>query len=88
MRVSLDEEQSNDLQKYIFDIAKKSIDAALRTANLDKPFLKQKYTAEWLGISINTLKSWENQGLPSIMIDGVKFFSREEVTKWVLSYQK
>ncbi|MGY3750993.1 helix-turn-helix domain-containing protein [Vagococcus acidifermentans] len=88
MEVLLSSEQSKHLKKYIFEITKDSIYAASQTIDISKPFLKQKYMAEWLGISVNTLKSWEAQGLPSIVIDGVKFFSKEEVSKWILQFQK
>ncbi|MGO2267072.1 MAG: hypothetical protein ACTH54_09530 [Vagococcus salmoninarum] len=87
MQVLLTEEQAASLKQYVFEITKNGIDEARKSANLDKPFLKQKYCAEWLGISVNTLKTWERQGLPSIMIDGVKLFSKKDTTKWVMKHQ-
>lgn len=88
MQVILNEEQTNSLKQYIYQITQEGIEEARRSAGLDKPFLKQKYCSEWLGISVNTLKKMESQGLPSIMIDGIKFYSKDEVSKWILKHQK
>lgn len=88
MQVYLSEEQSNELKRYIFDITKQSIEEAKKNAGLDKPFLKQKYMAEFLGISVNSLKKLEIEGLPSVTLDGLKLYSKEEITKWMLGHQK
>lgn len=88
MQVTLSDEQTESLKRYIFEVTKESIKEAKKVAGLDKPFLKQKYAAEYLGISVNTLKSLESQGLPSITIDGLKLYAKEEMIKWILSKQK
>lgn len=88
LSVLLTDEQSAELQKYIFDIAKEGISQARKSAGLDRPFLRQKYMAEWLGVSVNSLKKLESEGLPSITLDGLKFFSKEETTKWLMQHQK
>lgn len=88
IQVMLSEEQSAELKKYIFQITMESIEQAQRNAGLDKPFLKQKYMAEYLGISVNTLKDWQRKGLPTIVVDGVVMYSKEEVSKWLLQQQK
>lgn len=88
MQVTLNEEQSNSLKQYIYQITQEGIEEARKTAGLDKPFLKQKYMAEWLGVSVNTLKKFEADNMPSIIIDGIKFYSKDEVSKWILKHQK
>ena len=88
MQVYLSEEQSSELKSYIYGITKESIEVAQKNAGLDKPFLKQKYMAEFLGISVNSLKKLELEGLPSITLDGLKLYSKEDVSKWILSHQK
>ncbi|MGX7058372.1 DNA-binding protein [Vagococcus humatus] len=88
LQVFLSEEQSKDLQKYVFELTKESIEEAKKMAGLDRPFLKQNEMAKYLGISINSLRKLETYGLPSIQIDGLKFYSKEEATKFLLSYQK
>lgn len=88
MEVMLNEVQTAELKKYIFELTRESIELAQKNAGLDKPFLKQKFMAEFLGISVNTLKDWQKQGLPAIVLDGVILYSKEEVTKWILQHQK
>lgn len=88
MQVQLNEEQTNSLKQYIYQITQEGIEEARRNAGMDKVFLKQKYMAEWLGVSVNTLKKMEANNLPSIMIDGIKFYSKDEVSKWILKHQK
>lgn len=88
MEVMLNENQTAELKKYIFELTRESIELAQKNAGLSKPFLKQKYMAEYLGISVNTLKDWGNQGMPSIVIDGIVLYSKEEVSKWILTRSK
>lgn len=88
IQVTLSDEQSASLKQYIFSLTKDSIEEAKRVAGLDKPFLKQKEMAQHIGISVNTLKKMETMGLPSITIDGLKLYSKEEVAKFLLQYQK
>lgn len=88
MNVYLSSKQSEDLKKYIYMITKESITAAKEDAQLDRPFLKQRYMAEYLGISVNTLKKLERDGLPSITLDGLKLYSKEDVKEWILSHQE
>lgn len=88
IQVYLSEEQSKDLKQYIYTIAKEGIEEAKRNANLDQPLLKQKYMAEYLGISVNSLKKLELEGLPSVTLDGLKLYSKDEAVKWILGHQK
>lgn len=89
IQVMLSEEQTESLKMFVFDLTKEAISEAKHMAGMDKPFLKQGEMAKWLGISVNTLKKLEVQeGLPSVTIDGLKLYSKEEVTKFLLSKQK
>ncbi|WP_119904681.1 hypothetical protein [Brochothrix thermosphacta] len=88
MEVMLNEEQTTHLKQYIYTVATSGIEEARCHTGLDKPFLKQKNMAEWFDISVNTLKQWERNGLPTIHIEGIKLYSKDEVSKWVLSHQK
>lgn len=88
MQVMLNEQQTQDLKNYIFTITNESIEEAKKNAGLNTPFLKQVHLSKWLGISVNTIKEWEKKGMPSIYIDGVKLFSKKEVSNWILQYQK
>lgn len=88
IQVTLSDEQSASLKQHIFNITKDSIEEAKRVAGLDKPFLKQNEMAKHLGISVNTLKKLERMGLKSITIDGLKLYSKEEASRFLLEHQK
>lgn len=87
VQVMLTDEQSASLKQYVFELAKESIAEAKRVAGLDKPFLKQKEMAAYLGISVNTLKKLEKLGLSSVTIDGLHLYSKEEAVKFLLQRQ-
>ncbi len=88
LQVFLSKEQSESLKQYVFEIAKESIAEAKKVAGLDKPFLKQNEMAKYLGISVNSLKKLQTYGLPSVMIDGLRLYSKEEAVKFLLQHQK
>lgn len=88
MEVLLNADQAGELKQYIFNITSEGIAEARKAANLDQPFLKQKYAAQWIGISVNTLKKWEAQGMPVIIMDGLTLYSKKEINEWLLSHQR
>lgn len=88
MQVMLTEEQSASLQRFFYETAQQAIAEAKHNAGVDKRFLRKGECAEWLGISRNSLNKLEREGMKSIVIDGITFFDREEVTKYLLSKQK
>lgn len=88
IQVMLTDEQSASLKQHIFNITKESIEEAKRVAGLDKPFLKQYEMADYLNICVNTLKKLERMGLPTVVIDGLKLYSKEEAVKFLLEHQK
>ncbi|MDN6663427.1 MAG: DNA-binding protein [Tetragenococcus koreensis] len=88
MQVMLTDEQSASLQQFIYETTKQAIAEAKHNAGVDKRFLRKGECAEWLGISRNSLNKLEREGMKSIVIDGITFFDREEVTKYLLSKQK
>ncbi len=87
-QVLLDDKQSKELQQYIFSLAQESISKAVQNVGLDKDFLNQKEMSDWLGVSPNTLKIYVREGMPIIIMGGRKFYSKREVTKFMLSKQR
>lgn len=88
MEVMLSKEQTASLQQFIFETTKSAIAEAKATAGVDRRFMRKGETADWLGISRNSLNKLEREGMKSIVIDGITFFDREEVTKYLLAKQK
>ena len=88
IQVTLSDEQSASLKEFIYSITRESIEEARKATKSDRKFLKQKYAAEWLGVSVNKLKDFEDLGMPTIIIDGMKFYSKDDMSQWILKYQK
>ncbi|MDR2977400.1 MAG: helix-turn-helix domain-containing protein [Streptococcaceae bacterium] len=85
--ITLTAEQTKSLQKYIFDVTSEAVQRAVTVAGTDKDFLNQGDMAEWLGVSTSTLISYVRDGLPCSGHNGRKFYSKKEVTKWLLAKQ-
>lgn len=50
-------------------------------------YLQRKDEAERLGISTGTLDKLTAQGLPCVMISGLKLYRRASVDKWMLDHE-
>lgn len=86
-QVMLDAKQSDDLQRYIYDLTNDAVTRAVKDAGSDKEFLSQKEMSMWLGVSVNTLKSYVQKGMPIIVIGGRNFYSKKEVSSFLLRRQ-
>ena len=87
-QVMLDEQQSNELKKYIFEITREAVEKATKDIGANKDFLNQREMADWIGVSVNTLKAYVREGLPIIILGGRNFYSKCEVSKFLLGKQK
>lgn len=88
IQVMLNETQSKELQKYIFDITSEAVRNAIQDVGADKDFLNQREMSDWVGVSVNTLKTYIREGLPIIIMGGRNFYSKKEVSKFLLARQK
>lgn len=88
IQVLLDEAQANDLRQFIYQMTNEAVRNAIQDAGANKEFLNQKELSEYLGCSINTLKSYVREGLPIIVMGGRNYYSKTEVTKFMLSRQR
>lgn len=77
-QVMLSENQTKELQKYIFELTNEAVRRAVHDVGADKDFLNQKEMSEWIGVSVNTLKSYVRGGLPIIIIGGEIFIQRKK----------
>lgn len=88
MQVYLNDDQAQELKGYIFEITREGIEEARKQVGLDKPFLKQKYMAEWLGLSVNSFKKLVDElNIPSTTVDGITLYDKEQVKKIILQNQ-
>ncbi|MFY8329457.1 DNA-binding protein [Vagococcus carniphilus] len=87
-QVMLSESQTKELQRYIFELTNEAVHQAIHTASADKEFLNQKEMSNWIGVSVNTLRSYVREGMPMIVIGGRNLYSKKEVSKFLLTKQK
>ncbi|EOH78408.1 MULTISPECIES: helix-turn-helix domain-containing protein [Enterococcaceae] len=87
-QVMLNETQTKELQRYIFELTNEAVQQAIHNAGTDKEFLNQKEMSSWVGVSSNTLRSYVDEGMPMIVIGGRNLYSKKEVSKFLLSRQK
>lgn len=85
--ITLTPEQTKSLQQFIFEATNEAVQKAVQVAGTDKDWLNQADMAIWLGTSTSTLLSYVKDGLPVSDHNGRKFYSKREVTKWLLSKQ-
>lgn len=89
MNVLLTEEASNELRKFIFQIAIEEIEKAKQEAALYKRLLNQTEIAERFGVSTTTIREWESLGFPhGSMGSKSKFYDFEECRIWVLNQKR
>lgn len=86
-QVMLNEAQTKELQNYIFNVTNEAVQQAIHNAGTDKDFLNQKEMSAWIGVSVNTLKTYVREGMPIIVMGGRNFYSKKEVSKFMLKKQ-
>lgn len=86
-QVLLNKKQTQELQKFVYDLTNEAIKKAIHDVSSDKDFLNQREMSDWLGVSINTLKNYVKEGLPIIVIGGRNFYSKSEISKFMLQRQ-
>ncbi|MDN5403429.1 MAG: DNA-binding protein [Lactococcus sp.] len=85
--ITLTEEQTKTLQQFIFEATTEAVQRAVSVAGSDKDFLNQSAMSDWLGVSTSTLINYTRDGLPVSTQNGRKFYSKKQVTKWLLAKQ-
>lgn len=74
----LNETQTKELQRYIFELTNEAVQQAIRNAGTDKEFLNQKEMTSWVGVSSTTLRSYVNEGITMIVIGGRNLYSKKK----------
>lgn len=89
LKVMLAEEQDNALRKYFYTIAMESLQQARKDLSIDRDIVNKTEIAAWLDISAPYLDELMVAGLPYTLIGSKKyFFSKVEVRKWIIEYNK
>lgn len=85
MEFKLEDQERIALQDYICTIVK---DAVKRGTNNSRPFLNRKDIASFYGVAPTTIDNWVRLGMPVIVIDGRKLYSKDRITNWLNSLEK
>ncbi len=89
IRLMLTKDQEDSLKKYFYEIATETLQEAKRDLAIDRDLLNKKQIAEWLDTSVETINDYMKRGLPhSILGERTYYFSKAEVRKWILQYNK
>lgn len=89
LKVTLAEEQENDLKRYFYEIALESLQLAKRDLSLDRDLVNRKGMQQWLDISPQFLDELISLGMPYTLIGTKKyFFSKQECRKFLIDYNK
>lgn len=48
-----------------------------------KPYMNKKESANYLGISFNTLIKLEKAGLPKLTVEGIQMFRKEDIDRFM-----
>ncbi|WCG32623.1 DNA-binding protein [Enterococcus dispar] len=86
-QVTLSSEQSESLQKYIYELTSQTIDQVRREAGLSKEWLRKGEAADFIGISSNTLSQWVEDGLKVSIVNGVQLISKAEISRFLIEHQ-
>lgn len=87
-QVMLSNEQSETLQKFIYELASSAVEQVRKEAGLQKEWLRKGEMAEFIGIARTTLDSWIDAGLKISIVNGVTLISKKEVTRFLIDHQK
>lgn len=88
IKVTLQEEQIQEIQSLVAEIIKKELNAQLTNNPLGSPYLNKKQACHFLKVSNNTLDTWILQGLPTIKIGKTVRFDKNEIHKWLKGLEK
>lgn len=88
-RVSLAEDDERDLKKYIYEITLETVRQVRNDTGLDRDLVNKTEIAEFLDCSQPFLEEMMALGLPYTLMGKKKYyFSKQEVRKWVIEYNK
>lgn len=82
-------EVQEEIQK-MFAVAAKEVLAEVSRQELNsKPYMNLKESAEYIGCSFVTLRTWINErGLRTIKIGGKQFIAKSEIDRFMLDHQE
>lgn len=75
------------IKSQFVTLVEDAINLALENNKNNSPYIRLRALSEYLQVSKSTLLKWQKMGMPSIVIDGVVLFSKNEVTQWLKQFE-
>lgn len=85
--LKLEEATIKGFEEMLVQIANKTIEEVKQNAFV-KPYMNKKQAAEYIGISFNTLKKFEEEGLPIVEIAGVQMIRKVDIDEFFESRRR
>lgn len=80
--VRLGEATIDGIEKVFIDMAKKVVDDVNKNLTV-RPYMNKKMACEYLNVSFNTLIKFEKAGMPKLIVEGIQFFRKEDIDKFM-----
>lgn len=74
------------MEAIALDAQIKAAKAVNQRKHIFAAYLNRKNAAEYLGISTTQVSKYEAQGMPVILIDGTKVYSRTAMDSWMAQH--
>lgn len=83
----LDSEFLGEYKALLTDLAKQTIEE-VKQGYSQKEYMNKKEAGEYIGISFNTLKKFEKEGLEVINVSGIQLIKRIDIDKFLAERKK
>lgn len=80
--VEVDSKFINEYKLLLTDLVKETIEE-VRQGYSHKEYMNKKEASEYIGISFNTLKKFEKDGLPVINVSGLQMIRKNDIDKFL-----
>lgn len=80
--LNVNDQAVKQIEQVFVTIAKKVANDVVNGVN-HKPYLNKKEACEYIGISFNTLKKFEEMGLPVTNINGMQFIRKMDIDEFM-----
>ena len=84
--ILLSDSQQQELQETIHQLLKDEITHFRKELGLSQRYLKKYQVCQYLNLSNNTLDKLVIEGLPRINIDGIIFYDKWDIDRWLKNY--
>lgn len=84
----LSKDQEESIRMHVNSIVDDAVEKNVAVKYLGRDFLRIGETAEYLGITPATLKKFIRMGLAVSIIDGTKLISKENIRKFVQTFEQ